>query len=314
MRTGTIQIHHRNRLHPRLKGPSVRSRSLAPANIKRAASTLHLAPAEVRETARNLRELLLWDLKEEGYTFREIGELFGMSRQRASQIERKLIRRASSRALTKSSESPWPIATAISKVPAVWIRTITREEFEERLSSINRSFQEQFSRLIERGYKRRRLPDPARAGGAASEFWKVWPLIEAYGRRPFTFSKLVGDFPQLRNLPHLAQLLGRLRRTGLLRKVGMVSVKGHNHPEILMAEAPVEQHVAAAIERLVAQWSESLHRLQMVRRPSRPSRSIEMTRRWLVEKLLGEGISAREIEEVFGVHGADAEPAQHRSI
>ena len=313
MRTGTIQIHHRNRLHPRLKRPSVRSRNLPPSNIKRAENSARLGSAEVRETARNLRELLLWDLKEEGYTFREIGELFGMSRQRASQIERKMIRRASARALKKAPEAQWLPVLAISKVPAVWIRTITRDEFDERVARINLTFQEQFSRILERGYKRRHLPNPEGGSRAASEFWEVWPSIEAYDKRPFTFSKLVADFPQLHNLPHLAQLLSRLRRTRLLRKVGRVRVAGHNHPEILMAEAPVEQHAAAAIEKLVARWSESLRRLQLIRRPNRPSRSIAATRRWLIERLLGEGISASEIEEVFGVQ-AEAEPAQHRSI
>jgi len=299
MKTGTIQIHHRNRLHPRAGGPSRRPRQPYHFNTTRADNSVRLASAQIRETARNLRELLLWDLKEEGYTFREIGELFGMSRQRASQIERKMIHRAAARARKQIPGARLPVNT-ISKMPAIWIRPITREEFEERLLALNRSFQEQFSRTIERGYKRRHLPDLSGGARAASEFWRVWPLIEAYERRPFSFSKLVADFPQLAGESHLAQLLSRLRRTGLLRRVGMVKVVGHNHPEVLMAEAPVEEHVAAAIERLVARWSEALRQLQMMRRPSRPNRSIDLTRRWLIEKLIGEGISTSEIEEVFG--------------
>jgi hypothetical protein len=314
MRTGTIQIHHRNRLHPRIEGPSVRSRQLPPSSTTRTDTSVRLASAEIRETARNLRELLLWDLKEEGYTFGELGELFGMSRQRASQIERKMIRRASARALTKTFQSSWPIAAAISKMSAVWIRPVTREEFDDRLASINKSFQEHFSRIIERGYKRQRLPNRDSGSHTASEFWKVWPYVEAYQKRPFSYSKLIADFPQLTDQPHLAQLLSRLRRTGLLQKVGMVKVAGHNHPEILMAEAPVEQHVAPAIERLVARWSTRLRNLQVLRRPSRPSRSIDLTRRWLIEKLLGEGISAHEVEEVFGPHTDEAEAAHVRSV
>jgi transcriptional regulator with XRE-family HTH domain len=262
----------------------------------------------------NLRELLLWDLKEEGYTFREIGELFGMSRQRASQIERKMIARAGARALSKTPEAIRPRVNAVCKVPAIWIRTITREEFDNRLASINRSFHAQFTRIIERGYNRQRLSGPAGAGQNAGEFWRIWPFIEAYEKRPFTFSQLVADFPQLSAEPHLAQSLSRLRRTGLLRKVKTVRVAGHNHPEVVMVEAPVEQHVAAAIERLVARWSARLRRLQVIRTPNRPSRSIELTRQWLITKLRGEGISPDEIEEVFGRHASDPEPAHLSSI
>jgi transcriptional regulator with XRE-family HTH domain len=313
MRTGTIQIDHRNRLYPRTKGPSNRPFSLSRYDAAHPAP-LRLASAEIRETAMNLRELLLWDLKEEGYTFREIGELFGMSRQRASQIERKMIARAGARALNKTPEALRPKVNAICKVPAIWIRTITREEFENRLASINRSFHAQFTRVIERGYKRQRLSNPTGAGRNAGEFWRVWPFIEAYQKRPFTFSQLVADFPQLSAEPHLAQSLSRLRRTGLLRKVKTVRVAGHNHPEVMMVEAPVEQHVAATIERLVARWSTRLRHLQVVRRPNRPSRSIELTRRWLIEKLRGEGISPSEIEEVFGRHASEPEPAHSSNI
>jgi hypothetical protein len=301
MKTGTVHDHHRNRLHPQIKGSSIQTTSHLRADRTRSHAAIRLAPSEVRATAQNLRELLLWDLREEGYTFRETGELFGMTKQRVSQIERKMILRTSGRVLEGR-----PPAKIVCDLPRVRIRAITSEEFNARLESINRFYQEQFARIIERGYKRQRRSKQRSGAQATSEFWRVWPFIEAYDKQPFSFSKLLSDFPQLFYEPHLAQHLSRLRRTGLLQKVGRIKVKGHPHPEVLMAEAPVEQHVTAAIERLVARWSEKLRRLRMTRRPYRPNRSIELTRQWLIERLLTEGIPRSQIDEVF--HSAPAPP------
>jgi hypothetical protein len=314
MRTGTVHVHHRNRLHPRIQGSSTPTHSLLKSNGTRSRGAIRLAPSEVRATAKNLRELLIWDLREEGYTFREIGELFSMTKQRASQIDRKLILRATAHSLKGTSAAPRPHLQSIRSTPTIWIRTITREEFEDRLARINQDFERQFAKIIERDYKRQRMPAREGAARERTEFRRIWPYVEAYEKRPFSFSNLVADFPQLSGEPYLAQLLSRLRKTGLLQKVGMVTAVGHNHPEVLMVEAPIEQHAAAAIERLTAKWSAQLRRLQMLRRPNRPNRSIEASRQWLTDKLLGEGISLRQIEEAFGTREATPEPMHPRSL
>jgi hypothetical protein len=308
MRTGTVHVHHRNRLHPRIKGSSTPTHNRLKTDRTRSDAAIGLAPSEVRATAKNLRELLLWDLREEGYTFRELGELFRMTKQRASQIERRMILRATAPALNGTSAPLRPHLRSIRNTPTTWIRTITKEEFEDRLARINQDFERQFSKIIERDYKRQRVPGRKGIARERTEFRTIWPYVEAYGKRPFSFSRLVADFPQLSREPHLAQLLSRLRSTGLLQKVGTVKAVGHNHPEVLMVEAPIERHAAAAIEKLTANWSARLRRLQMIRRPNRPNRSIEASRQWLTARLLGEGISLREIEEAFGTREASPEP------
>ena len=300
MRTGTVHVHHRNRVHPRIKGSSSPANQLPRPNASRTRAAIRLAPSEVRATAKSLRELLLWDLREEGYTFREIGELFRMTKQRASQIERRMIVRASSRAFSRSSASPRQHFNVRSDAPTIWIRSITRDEFEDRLNKINSLYEEQFSRIVERGYRRQRSCKHRSGDQTASEFWRVWPLIEAYGKRPFCYSRLTTDFPQLANEPHLAQYLSRLRRTGLLEKVGTVRIEGYNRPEILMTQAPVEQHVTSAIERLVAKWSKQLRRLEQTRRPRRLRGSLDTTRSHLIDSLLRQGVPLSEIAQTFG--------------
>jgi len=300
MKTGTIQVRYKNRIY-KGAGKEYWSRLVRESQKENPTAPLRLSTSEIRATARNLRELLLWDLREEGYTFREIGELFGMSRQRASQLERKMVRRASGAKLKKRPQSLRPLPMAISNAPKMWIRTITKEDFEGRLARINRLYQEQFIRVVQRNYNRKH-PSELRAQ-ASSEFWRVWPLIETYQKQPFSYSRLTADFPQLAGERHLAQFLNRLRRTGLLRKVGTLKVAGHNLPEVLMAEAPVELHVNGAIERLVERWSDQLLRLQATHRPNRPSRSIEFIRQYLIDRLIGEGISRSETEQVFGSRG-----------
>ena len=301
MRTGTVHVHHRNRLHPRIKGSSTPADQQFKSARPRSGAAIQLVPSQVRATARNLRELLLWDLREEGYTFREIGELFRMTKQRASQIERRMILRATANALKGTSAALRPHLQSVRNTPTTWIRTITREEFEDRLARINHDFERQFLKIIERDYKRQRVTIRKGATKERTEFRRIWPYVEAYGKRPFTFSRLVADFPQLSSEPHLAQLLSRLRRTGLLQKVGTVKAAGHNHPEVLMVEAPIEQHAAAAIERLTAKWSARLRRLQGLRRPSRPNRSIELSRQWLTDKLLVKGFHCTRLKRSSGL-------------
>jgi len=301
MRTGTIQVRYRNQLK-RGKGRSLWSAPIRANRDKGRAVPLRLDASEIRAAAQNLRELLLWDLREEGYTFREIGELFGMTKQRASQLERKMIYRASARAEQGRQPASRPKPKSLFNGPRNWLRAITKEEFEGQLARINHLYQQQFIRVVQRSYRRKHLPDRPVGIGPVSEFWRVWPFIETYQSQPFSYSRLVSDFPHLSNIPHLAQFLSRLRRTGLLRKVGAIKAPKHNLPEILMAEAPVEQHADAAVERLVSRWSDQLRRLQRTRRPYRPSRSLEVTRQYLIERFLEEGIPRKEVEEVFSSH------------
>jgi hypothetical protein len=256
-------------------------------------------PSEVRETAKNLRELLLWDLRADGYTFDEIGALFGITKQRVSQIERKMILRATARSLPGTGRQILKSRhDAIRCIYRMRMQRITKEEFANRLDAINSAYQAKFDRILERKYKRQFF---VRCSGTyeTTEFWKLWPLIERYHRKPFSFSQLIADFPQLAHQSHVPQLLCRLRRTALLQRVGLVKVRGHNLPEVLMAEAPIEEQVAATIERMVLSWSRKLLGLQSAYRPTRQSGSIEMIRRGLAKRLLAEGISRNEIERVL---------------
>ena len=59
---------------------------------------------------------------------------------------------------------------------------------------------------------------------------------------------------ELRGERYLRQLLSRLRRVGLLRKVGQLRFDGHNLPEVVMSEAPIEPYTDATIERIVAKY------------------------------------------------------------
>jgi hypothetical protein len=308
MGSGTTHIEQIEQLAPRMKRHSVFGNVLHQSRTSYANAQLRLASSEVRETAKSLRELLLWDLREAGYSFREIGELLGITKQRASQIERKMVARATARSFDRAGHHLLKHRrNAICSAYHVRVLRITGQEFESRLDAINRSYTAKFDRILERGYKRKRFAD---CSGAyeTTEFWKLWPLIERYHRKPFCFSKLVSDFPQLANQPHLPQLLSRLRRTALLQKVGLVKVGTHNLPEILMAEAPIEQHVAATIEKLVVSWSRKLQRLQSEYRPIRPTRSIELTRQWLIERLLAEGVSRAEVVRVMDLENEALAP------
>ena len=129
MRTEMIQVRYRNQLH---HGRGRSFWSAPPGTTRKEGRTkpLRLEASEIRAAARNLRELLLWDLREEGYTFREIGELFGMTKQRASQLERKMILRAGARANQGQRQSSRLQPKSLFNGPRNWLRTITKEEFE----------------------------------------------------------------------------------------------------------------------------------------------------------------------------------------
>ena len=196
-----------------------------------------LTSSEVRNEAKTLRERVVWDLREEGYRHREIANVLGMTKQRASQIERELILRAAASKSNRERLSNSPSKT-LRRTGNRRVRGIAVDDFMRRLDAINGGYEKQLHHILRSGYNRQK--SHARGKDAESTlFWKVWPLIERYELRPFSFSSLVGDFACLSEQSHLPQLLSRLRRRGLLRKVGTVRIRGQNLPEIMMAQIPI---------------------------------------------------------------------------
>ncbi len=255
-------------------------------------------PSETGERVESLRDRIVWDLRQQGYRFREIAELMGITKQRVSQIERRLIQRARSAPKKTRGLAAGP-PRAIGKKEESRIRSVTSEEFNRRLDALNRSYENQLNRILARGYNRQRIHTRGHHR-ASTLFQKVWPLIELYELRPFSFSKLVGDFPSLARQPHLPQLLCRLRTRGQLRKLGSIRIEGHNLPEALIAEAPIEQYAAPCIEKLVVRWSRKLEQLRCSYSATRPAQSIQSLRQSLIQTLLDQGHPAVEIERVFG--------------
>jgi len=256
-----------------------------------------LTSSEVRNEAKTLREQVVWDLREEGYRHREIANVLGMTKQRASQIERELILRAAASKSNRERLSNSPSKT-LRRTGNRRVRGIAVDDFMRRLDAINGGYEQQLHHILRSGYNRQK--SHARGKDAESTlFWKVWPLIERYELRPFSFSSLVGDFACLSEQSHLPQLLSRLRRRGLLRKVGTVRIRGQNLPEIMMAQIPIEQFVAPKIEKLVAKWTRKLEQLKSAYCPNRTDRSIQSIRKELVQALMKEGRSQSEIEAVF---------------
>ena len=120
-----------------------------------------------------------------------------MTKQRVSQIERKMILRATAHAL-KGASAARPSATAIIRnTPTTWIRTITREEFKVAwLASIRIS-----TTTVQQNH-RARLQAPTTTPAArvrqrsAPSSAEYGLHVEAYGKRPFSFSRLlIADFP-----------------------------------------------------------------------------------------------------------------------
>jgi len=253
--------------------------------------------SEVREEAKTLREQVIWELREQGYRFREIAQLLGITKQRASQIERQLILRA----MASKRKRPGPVGGRRKGVR--WkakshVRRVTPDDFSRRLDALNGYYEAQLHRILKRGYNQQRFHIRAESS-LSTLFWRVWPLIEMYEFKPFSFSKLTGDFPSMARQPHLTQLLSRLRSKGRLGNVGSVRMEGHNLPEVLMVQIPIEQYVAPKVEKLAVKWSLKLEQLQCTYLPSRQVRSIESLQKYLVRTLMEEGHSAFEIERVF---------------
>ena len=175
---------------------------------------------------------------------------------------------------------------------------MTPDDFAKRLNALNDYYEAQLQHILRRGYNRQRLH--IRSGSTFSTlFWRAWPLIESYELKPFSFSKLIRDFPSLAQQLYLAQLLSHLRRRGLLRKVGSVRMEGHNLPEVVMAQTPIEEYTRPKVDKLAVRWSIKLEQFKCTYRPTRPNRSIRSLRKNLVQNLFDEGYSPFEIERVF---------------
>ena len=248
---------------------SVVGKGLAPARTGR---DHRLTPSEIRQEARSLRELLLWDLREQGYCLREIAGVLGITRQRVSQLETGMIRRA----VIAKSKAFNPIldpGKIVWKRNTSYVKLVTFQEFEKRVDALNARYEAHLKRILKRFYWRqmtwaRHQPSPS------TLFRKVWPLIERYQEKPFNFSKLIEDFPALAQEPHLSQLLSRLRRQGLLRKVGSVRKASHNLPEVLMARTSWKESAATEIEKLASVWSRKLLELEARYQSIRPNQAL----------------------------------------
>src|ERR1019366_2108041 len=201
-------------------------RSAGDRSSVRSRNQTRLTSSEIRGEAKTLREQVVWNLREEGYRYREIAELLRITKQRVSQIERQLILRAIA-SKSKRDHLLDGNPKAVRWKAKSRVRRITFDDFARHLEALNGYYEPQLQRILNRGYNRQRFCTRAKSP-VSTLFWKVWPLIE--------LSRLIGDFPSLAQQPYLPQLLSRLRRRGLLRKVGSVRIEGHNLPEILMAQ------------------------------------------------------------------------------
>ena len=221
-------------------------------------SNIVLTPSEIRREAKSPRERLLWDLRQQGRSLKEIAEMLGITRQRVSQIETRMIRRA---VLSRSSGGGTKagLRKIVWKKNASYVHLETYHDFERRLYALNARYEARLKRIVKRlhRWKKANLLGPT----PSSLFRKVWPLIERYGDKPFHFSKLLEDFPILAREPHLPQLLSRLRKKGLLRRVGAIQLDSHNLPEVLMARTRLEESAATQIDKLAVRWALKLREL-----------------------------------------------------
>jgi DNA-binding transcriptional ArsR family regulator len=248
-----------------------RRRFKAPGRIDSKAADTLVTPSEIREEAESLRELLLLDLREQGYRLREIAGVLGLSRQRVNQIETRMIRRAVMAKLYGANRNPGRI---VWKKNAAYVQFVTCYEFERRIEALNAFYEARFKQILRRLHKcQQGKISPTRR---LSLFGKAWPFIERYENEPFHFSKLIADFPVLAHQPHVSQLLSRLRREGLLRRVGSIRVENHNLPEVLMVRPRLEASASEQIEKLASMWARKLQELQARYRDGsiRPNQSL----------------------------------------
>ena len=264
-----------------------------------------------------LRERVVRELRKEGYRLREIAEFLRITRQRVCQIEQQIIIRdetikTKQRRRVRTANRSNPVQLKSFRLRAI-TRAITEDDFESRLDAINLSFQARFDAVLRRQYGRQTVLDRTEPS-MPTLFWKLWPFIEIYKESTFTFSELVRDFPELARLPHLPQLLFRLRKSGVLRKTGLSRVAGHNLPEVLMAERPIEEYAAATMESVVVRWSTTLQHLDWTYRTVSPERSIQLLRERLIQNLREKGLSASEIESICAARSRKAEVVREEFV
>src|SRR5208283_5807208 len=111
------------------------------------AGNIRLTPSEIRQEAKSPRERLLWDLRQQGRCLREIAAMLGITRQRVSQIETRMIRRAviSKSGLRNASAGP---RRMVWKKNVNYVRIFTFHEFERRLDALNARFKARLRRIL----------------------------------------------------------------------------------------------------------------------------------------------------------------------
>lgn len=277
-------------------------------------SRLSSRRANHSEKAISIRDSLVWELRQKGYCFREIGDFLGITKQRVSQIERRVNQLQIAFFQTFCDEQNMKELTSIrirGRMPA---RFVSMAEFNRRLDALNEKYERAFLNILERHNRRLKLPSRKHCPPfKAPLFWKVWPCIERYSFKPFSYSGLIGDYPHLAREPLLAQLLSRLRKQRLLQSVGSVRVEGHNFPEILMIQATVEQYVRPSIERLVVRWSTGLLKFRHTYTPTLPSHSIDSFRESLMQLPTTHGRAAFEFPEVRFIEENASRPSLKRT-
>lgn len=252
--------------------------------------------------AYKVRDLVLLQLRQDGYPLSEIANLLGFSRQRAAQIYRRLVDEAST-----EWQHPTIRTLAVSRsTRRASVHAVTDRDFSRRLERLNNYFEARVRRVLKHLHKRQLL-NVRRRYISTTMFWRVWPLIEAYEGKPFSFSQLVADHPELLQEKHLAQFLSRLRRKGLLAKAGLLRFSGHNLPEVLMVERPQEQTCSRFLEPLFSRWSRELRRID-ARFRVRNSQSL---RQDLLNAIAEFGFSENDLDTVVRVRHL---PERHGSV
>ena len=204
-----------------------------------------------------VRDLVLLELRRSGYPLSQIASLLGFSRQRAAQIYRRLVHEAS---VNEEPSIAQGRATGGSSERAS-IHTVSTDDFSERLDRLNQHFESRVQRVLKHLYKRQLL-NVRRNYISTTMFSRVWPYIERYQGKPFTFSQLVADHAELIEEKHLPQFLSRLRRNGVLANAGCLRFPGHNLPEVVMVERPRKETCSRFLEPLFVRWSHELRRLE----------------------------------------------------
>ena len=250
---------------------------------------------EIPPTDGCVRTWLIRDLRRKGYRLREIGELLGLTKQRICQIERRLIRNATP---VRRKHTKGVGLTSGEAKPVSIRRAISVGEYNKRLDELNARYEKQLRHILQGRYRRPRFYS-ATTRSAPTLFSKAWPCIEQYAFEPFSYTKLISDHSRLAREPMLAQLLCRLRKQRILKKVGIERTAGHNLPEVIMVQTSIEEYVAPIVETLAARWSARLMEFQRTYAPTRPILPIDDLRESLIQHLTSRGMTALEIEDTF---------------